>query len=716
MVSFWDAVKTTFTRDPREARAYILADSSPVSSFESFIGTGASGEDRQRDYPSYLQTSNAVYACVNARTKALSSLPLKIYSKRLNKDGHRDEVSTGPARDILDSVNPFWTFTRWMDMTEQALCMWGESFTFYETDGRGRPVEMWWARSDRVTVHTHKNEYVSHFTYDPGDGSKVRFERNETLWLRYPNINNQWAGLSPLGAARLAADTSSAAMKSNQNIFANGLTGAGIVMPSGTSNLTEEQGTAVQKSLERKFKGVDNAHRVAVMKFPIDIKQLSLTPKDAEFVALMNLSLEDIARAYAVPIDKVGGKRTYQNVDDSEKVFWNDCIIPEARFIAAEITEQLLPLFGGDLVAEFDTSGVAVLHEAETAKWERWKGQIESGAKVINEYRSEEGLDPVPWGDVWWGQSTLIPIDSTEKPTNPVPPALEANAGIEDSDKPEESDTDDGPADTERARRTRTMEYGSAEHVARMQRMDDAAAPWERRIAAECTRLMLDQKQSILANLRKRSHQRADVTDLVNSPFDESRWIKSFRVAMRQVIEGVVGEVSELAQDELGIAFAFDVHDPNIARAIEQQVQSFAEDVNETTWNHLRDELADGVANGENIDQLADRVEKVMGDRIRSSKETIARTETTKASTSGTLETWRQSGVVTGKQWVAALDSRTRETHVAAHGQIVGIDDVFTVGAATGPGPGQMSSARESVQCRCTIVPVLDIDMPAGGN
>lgn len=185
---------------------------------------------------------------------------------------------------------------------------------------------------------------------------------------------------------------------------------------------------------------------------------------------------------------------------------------------------------------------------------------------------------------------------------------------------------------------------------------------------------------------------------------------------MRPVIEGVVGEVAELAQDELGIAFAFDVHDPNIARAIEQQVQSFAEDVNETTWSHLRDELADGVANGENIDQLADRVEKVMGDRIRSSKETIARTETTKASTSGTLETWRQSGVVTGKQWVAALDSRTRETHVAAHGQIVGIDDVFTVGAATGPGPGQMSSARESVQCRCTIVPVLDIDMPAGGE
>ena len=75
MVSFWDAVKQ---RSPaiRARRGRI---SSPIRRryrHSSFIGTGASGEDRQRDYPSYLQTSNAVYACVNARTRRYPSLPL----------------------------------------------------------------------------------------------------------------------------------------------------------------------------------------------------------------------------------------------------------------------------------------------------------------------------------------------------------------------------------------------------------------------------------------------------------------------------------------------------------------------------------------------------------------------------------------------------------------------------------------------------------------
>ena len=213
-----------------------------------------------------------------------------------------------------------------------------------------------------------------------------------------------------------------------------------------------------------------------------------------------------------MPIDKVGGKRTYQNVDDSEKVFWNDCIIPEAKFIAAGSRSNCYRCSAATWIAEFDTSDVAVLHEAETAKWERWKGQIESGAKVINSIAPRKASIRCR-GVMWWGQSTLIPIDSTEKPTSPFPPALAANAGVEDSDKPEDPETDDEPTDTERARRTRTLEYGSAEHVARMQRMDDASAPWERRIAAECTRLMLDRNRAS-ANLRKRSHQRADVTDL----------------------------------------------------------------------------------------------------------------------------------------------------------------------------------------------------------
>ena len=72
-----------------------------------------------------------------------------------------------------------------------------------------------------------------------------------------------------------------------------------------------------------------------------------------------------------------------------------------------------------------------------------------------------------------------------------------------------------------------------------------------------------------------------------------------------------------------------------------------------------------------------------------------------------TLEGAHQSGVVTGKNWLAALDSRTRESHVAAHrdprNRNIPLDQPFHVGNVTGMAPHDLPSAKEVVNCRCTL-------------
>jgi SPP1 gp7 family putative phage head morphogenesis protein len=131
--------------------------------------------------------------------------------------------------------------------------------------------------------------------------------------------------------------------------------------------------------------------------------------------------------------------------------------------------------------------------------------------------------------------------------------------------------------------------------------------------------------------------------------------------------------------------------------------------VNSTTWDMLKTSLTEGIGKGEGIPDLAARVEAVMGDRIRSTPETIARTEVIGAYNGGTLEAWKQSGVVTKKRWLATLDERTRETHTAAHGQVVPLDDDFEVGGFSGPCPGQMGDAGEDINCRCTMTAIVDV-------
>lgn len=696
-------IRQFFWPFPKE-RAFVTG-SATVDPSQTYFGID-NATFQPPEYASYVATSNGVYACVNVRSKTLAGLPLKVYSLKAN--GDRTEITSGPLWLLLRKVNPYWTLSRLMDMTEQSMCVWGECFWFMERKGR-QPAEIWWARADRVKVHPHPTEYISHFTYEGPGGREIRFEREETVWMRYANVVDQYSGLSPLAAARLAADTASASMHSNFNIFRNGTQLAGVLTPKNGVPLSEQQADDLANDMQRRFKGVDNAHRFGILRFDVDFKALSMTPKDAEFLGLYNLTLEDIARAYSVPIDKIGGKRTYQNVEESEKVFWHDCMLPEARFIAAELTEQLLPAFGENLIAEFDTSDIDVLHEAENDRWTRIKEQIVTGYDSINNIRKEEGLDPVPWGDVWWAQGTLIPIDSNEKPEPVLPPALAPG----NQDESEDTDDDEVPeSDQDRAgtsKHSRMIAYGSDEHQRLWERYVLQSEPYEQRIATKARELFKTQQVAIAQSVRSERRKR-DIADLADDPFDKPKWIRRFREEMYPVLLDVGKEAAQRAIEELALTTAFNVVDPNISSAMRGQAQRFAQEVNDTTWDALRKSLRDGIEAGESVDDLASRVESIMADRIRSSGTTIARTETTRASTTGTHAGWKASGVVSHVQWLAALDERTRATHVTAHGQTVELGERFQVGGCSGPGPGEIDCASESVNCRCTTIAVLDVE------
>lgn len=111
----------------------------------------------------------------------------------------------------------------------------------------------------------------------------------------------------------------------------------------------------------------------------------------------------------------------------------------------------------------------------------------------------------------------------------------------------------------------------------------------------------------------------------------------------------------------------------------------------------------EGVAAGEGIPALQRRVQAVFTHATGARTEAIARTEVVGASNAGKLAWATQTGEVETKSWLAALDDRTRPTHVSAHGQTVPLDGNFTVGGVTGPAPHQFHLAREVVNCRCTM-------------
>lgn len=690
---YWDGLKRTF----------IPGQGAP----EPVMLYWAEDSERQQKAVDYLRYSNAVYVCNRVRSQSLSSLPLRLYKTGRNR---RTEVERGELHELLQKVNPYWTFQRLIEMTEMSLGVWGDSYWFLDRgqNGRSTPREIWWVPSTKVQVVRDNRDYIKRFDYTPDNASQpIPFRTDEVIWFRYPNPGNEFEGLSPLSAAMLAADAGRAAAASNSKLFSAGIQMAGTISPAGGTNasFTEEQAQQIEQAINRRFRDPKSANKWAVLRQDIKFQPLSVTPKDAEFLGTLNWSLEEIARAYGVPLDLVGGQRTYENYNAAQLDLWYRTLLPEARFIANELTEQLLPMFPGQAdVCEFDSSDVPVLQEAERARWDVDERQIKAGAIILNEWRDDQGLDPVPWGDVWWAPVGLTPVKDATDPLALTPVAAQHPS---DDEKPPESE----PRMLTRSV-TRGMEYGSPEHRAFMQRQDQRRSPREQMIGDKTADLMRRQRQAVLARLRQRSATR-DIADVVDSPFDLPRWLRTFRTEMRPILREILGDAGQESLDDLGVGgINFDLFDPNVINALERQVQRFAQEVNQTTWDRLKTALGEGYEAGESVDKLADRVQDVMGDRIRSSNETIARTESNITHSNADLMSWQQSGVVGGKRWLAALDDRTRSSHVEAHGQIVGLDAEFNVGGNRMQGPGIGGPASEVVNCRCSMTPVLDIDMP----
>ena len=659
-------------------------------------------------YGDYVATSSDIYIASNYRAKTLSSVPLKLY-----KGTKKTEVTSGTLYEILQKVNPYWTARRLFQMSELSLCLWGSAYWFMDRGGKGgEPREIWWARPDKVKVVSHPTNYISHFEYDIGSGQVMKFSREETLWLRYPNPIDEYAGLSPLAAARIAADTSTNAMRSNAKMFENGMQVAGVVSPKIGEQWTDQQALDISESIQRRLVGPNRAHRWVVLKRETQFQPLSISAKDAEYIAALNWSFETVCRVYGLSPDLLGGKTTFSNSAEARMALWEDTMKPECSFFADEITEQLLPLFPGQAdIAEFDLTTVGVLQEAELSKWSRWKEQIEKGAKTVNEYRVSIGDDPLLWGDDWYSPSSLVPIGgpmAAEAEKKALAAADAMAAQLEQQAAPP-TDPNNPPAELPMppakgakalaSGQTRALEFGGTEH----QRLWDARVkqvdPLEATFGQVTARLMRDQQKSILAKLTKREAM-PDYSDFVDEPFDKPRWVKRFREDSRPVIREIVKEAGVAALVDLKLSGAFDVFNPLVARFIEQRAQRFAVQVNDTTWEALRSSLSEGLQAGESIDDLAKRVDSVMADRIRSSATVIARTEVNGATNAGAMLAAEQSGVVQGKTWVAALgDERTRETHIAAHDQTVKLAEDFQVGAGAGPSPGQIGIAAEDVNC-----------------
>jgi len=144
--------------------------------------------------------------------------------------------------------------------------------------------------------------------------------------------------------------------------------------------------------------------------------------------------------------------------------------------------------------------------------------------------------------------------------------------------------------------------------------------------------------------------------------------------------------------------------------------------VNTVTDNYKQsivDLLKTRIEDGLTIVEAAKAVQKIVGKQrfYRWQALRIARTETTAAANFGAVQAGDVSGYVMEKEWISALDNRTRTTppdrydHRNMDGKRVGLNEKFNVSGEQLEYPGDpIGSSGNVINCRCSVavVPARD--------
>jgi SPP1 gp7 family putative phage head morphogenesis protein len=128
------------------------------------------------------------------------------------------------------------------------------------------------------------------------------------------------------------------------------------------------------------------------------------------------------------------------------------------------------------------------------------------------------------------------------------------------------------------------------------------------------------------------------------------------------------------------------------------------------TWNmkKINGQVLQGVIQGESIPKIAKRIGNVQ-EMNKDAAVRSARTIVTGAENKGRMDSYQRAqedGIKLDREWVAAIDRRTRDWHIELNGQTRQVDKPFenSIGKIMFPGDPAADGANV-YNCRCTLVP-----------
>ncbi len=676
------------------------------------------------DYKSLMDKyASWVYACANKNATNCAQVPLRLYSTRptktvkalfptrkLNpqrlkylekspscskyfaKSIDMEEVLEHPLLDLLSNVNEFSNGFDLQELTFLCQDLTGNTYWYLVVNNLGRPEEIWNLLPQYMKIIPNKEKFISGYEFSASFNDKHFLEPEEIIHFKYVNPRDAYLGLGPLQAAVVAADLGMSMNEYEVSLMHNrAQPDFALKLPIEAGEPKEEEKKRIYADWYKKYGGMRNQGKIAITTGGAELQQISLSPKEMNFLMGRKASLNEVAAIFGVPMSKLTTEDVNRaNAEAGDYSYMKDTILPRLRKVEQKLNERLCPLYDDNLFCAYDNP----VPEDKQYRLDEIDNHLKNGYSNINMERQIDGLEEVEWGNVPILPFNLAPLGS-EKPQA----IIEA--------QPVKSKTVKSPR--------------------KLPPLDHPTNFVNEEFETEMAGYFQAQKAEVLGNFDKdvsafkswlqfrlAKNSRAD--DYVSAWFNYGRWNTELTNKIKPFVRYTFLNGGKKVLEKLDVERQFDSFTQRAANVLQNHAAGSAMQVNGTTFSTIRDSMAAGLEAGEAVAGLRKRLMDVFDIAERSRATNIARTETIWAWNEGAVEGYIQSGVVSKKQWLSSGDSRSCEFCLSMDGKIVDVEgDFFGKGDKYDVGGKVLSFDYENIshppihcQCRCCIVAVID--------
>lgn len=344
-----------------------------------------------------MQTT-AVYACVRILAEAIASLPLHVYEYQ--DDGGKKLVHDHPLYYLLhDEPNPEMTSFVFRETLMSHLLIWGNAYAQIIRDGAGRVLGLYPLLPDKMDVQRDDKGNI-YYVYSRNSDENPMFKEYGNIRLKAEDVLHipglgfdGLIGYSPIAMAKNAVGMTLACEEYGASFFANGANPGGVLEHPGVL----KDPSKVRESWNSVYRGVNNAHKIAVLEEGMKYQQIGIPPEEAQFLETRKFQINEIARLYRIPPHMVGDldKSSFSNIEQQSLEFVKYTLDPWVIRCEQSLQRSLLlPGEKGKYFIKLNVDGL--LRGDYQSRMNGYAVGRQNGWFSANDIREMENMNPIP--------------------------------------------------------------------------------------------------------------------------------------------------------------------------------------------------------------------------------------------------------------------------------------------------------------------------------